>query len=322
MNAVVIDSFGEPGTLRDMPTLEPAPKQVLVRVNVAGVNPADWKMRDGKMGERKMPMVLGQDFAGTVAWFGDGVLGFSPGERVFGIARTFGGYAEFTIGLPDAHGEPIAAIPAGVTDEQAAALPTPGLTALAALETLGVRDGTTLLVHGAAGAVGTLATQLAHARKARVIGTIKGGSADEVRELGVDDVIDTNFGTAIQGVRELVPGGVDAVLDLVSTDADEVAAFASVLRPGGRLVSTNHVADEEAFKAQGFTAVNIVMNETPQSSPESLTQLAQMVADGTLVVRIAGEAPIARAADILDEGKSGHLKGKMVLRVARALVPA
>jgi NADPH:quinone reductase-like Zn-dependent oxidoreductase len=318
MHAVVIDAFGEPGTLREMPVLEPAAKQVLVKVNVAGVNPADWKAREGKSGDHKMPLVLGQDFAGTVAWFGDGVADFTPGERVFGIARTFGGYAEYTIALPDVHAEPIATIPTGVTDEQAAALPTPGLTALASLEMLGVGKGTTLLVHGAAGAVGMIATQLAHARGAHVIGTIKGGSADSVRSLGVGDVIDSETTDVVASVKELAREGIDAVLDLVSADAEANAVFADVLRPGGALVSTNHIANVELFTARGLTATNISMNKTPQSSPESLLQLARMVADGSLVVRIAGRRPIARAAEVLDEGESGQLQGKVVLRVAES----
>jgi NADPH:quinone reductase-like Zn-dependent oxidoreductase len=312
MRAIVIDRFGERGSLREVPAPEPGPDQVLVKVGAAGVNPIDWKIRDGGRGERKMPMVLGQDFAGTVARAaGD----FVEGTRVFGIARTYGAYAEYTVALLRAHGEPIAPIPDGVTDVQAAALPTPGLTALASLEILGVKAGTTVLIHGSTGGVGCVATQLAHRRGAQVLGTIRGGSADYARSLGADEVIDTATADPIAAAKAKHPDGIDAVLDLVSTDKDANAKFADVLRAGGQLVTTNHVADEAFFKQRGLSATNVVMNQTPQSSPVGLTQLAQMVAEGTLKLNIAGEKPFAEAPDVLDQGKSGKLHGKFVLRV-------
>ena len=313
MRAIVIDKFGERGSLREMPVPEPGRDQVLVQVTAAGVNPIDWKIRDGTRGDRKMPMVLGQDFAGIAAQ-ASGL--FAAGTRVFGIARTYGGYAEYTLALLNAHAEPVAAIPDGVTDVQAAALPTPGLTALASLEILGVRAGTTILIHGATGGVGCVATQLAHQRGAVVIGTIRGSSADHARSLGADEVIDTASADPVAVVNAGHAGGIDAVLDLVSTDKDANAKFADVLRPGGKLVTTNHVADEALFAQRGLVAVNVVMNQTPQSSPEGLTQLARLVADGKLKVIIAGERPLADGPSVLDDGKAGKLHGKIVLSIA------
>jgi NADPH:quinone reductase-like Zn-dependent oxidoreductase len=313
MRAIVIDKFGERGSLREMPVPEPAQGQMLVKVATAGVNPIDWKIRDGMRGERKMPMVLGQDFAGTVA---RAAGPFAEGARIFGIARTYGGDAEYTVALLGAQAEPVAPIPDGVTDVQAAALPTPGLTALAAVEILGVRSGTAILIHGATGGVGCVATQLAHQRGAYVIGTIHGGSADYARSLGADKVIDTTSVDPVAAVKASHSGGIDAVLDLVSMDKEANAKFADVLRPGGKLVTTNHVADEALFKQRGLSAVNVVMNQTPQSSPEGLTELARMVAAGKLKLNIAGERPLADAPSVLDDGKAGKLHGKIVLRVA------
>jgi len=283
-----------------------------VKIGAAGVNPIDWKIREGTRGERKMPMTLGQDFAGTVEQASGR---FAQGTRVFGIARTNGAFAEYTVALLNAHGEPIAPIPDGVTDVQAAALPTPGLTALASVEILCVKAGTTILIHGSTGGVGCVATQLAHQRGAHVIGTIHGGSADYARSLGADEVIDTAKADPIAAVKAKHPDRVDVVLDLVSTDKDANGKFADVLRAGGKLVTTNHVADEDFFKQRGLSAVNVVMNQTPQSSPEGLTQLAQMVAAGKLKLNIAGEKPFTEAPDVLDQGKAGKLHGKFVLQI-------
>ena len=181
MRAFAIDDYGQIGTLRELPAPEPAAGQVLIRVTAAGVNPVDWKTRDGPGGSKPLPLILGQDFAGVVER-GDGASEPREGARVFGVARTHGSYAEQTLVAAGSHGEPIAPIPDGVSDEQAAALPTAGLTALASLEILGVRQGSTVLILGASGGVGGFATQIAHHRGARVIGSAR-SDPERVRAL-------------------------------------------------------------------------------------------------------------------------------------------
>jgi NADPH:quinone reductase-like Zn-dependent oxidoreductase len=313
MRAIVIDQFGEKGSLREIPDPRPGADEILVRVTAAGVNPIDWKVRDGKAGPRAFPLVLGQDFAGVVEAAGANVTRLREGQRVFGVARAHGSYAEKTVVPTIVQEQPVAAIPDGVNDDQAAALPTPALTALASIEWLGVADGTVLLIAGVAGAVGGFASQIAKARGAHVIGTVKGGSgAAEAHALGADEVIDAEAGDPFDQVKEAQPGGIDAVLDLVS-DGETLKKNAAILKPGGKLITTVHVADEAWFTARGLKAYNIVMNQTPQSSPEGLETVARLVLDGTLTVRIAQTSPLAEGAAVLDGVKAGRIHGKAIL---------
>jgi NADPH:quinone reductase-like Zn-dependent oxidoreductase len=310
MRAIVIDRFQTPGSLRDIP--EPAldPDSVLVRITYAGVNPVDWKIRDGVSSKHPFPLVLGQDFAGVVERVGEQVDRVATGARVFGCARDHGSYAEETVIRDRQADSPFTTIPEGVTDQQAAALPTPGLTALASLEILGVARGTKLLVVGAAGAVGSAAVQIARQRFATVAAVVRPGQEGKVRELGADEVYESN--DELVAARRDRP--FDAVLDLVS-DAEALKHAAPLLRKGGKLVTTIHVADEVWFHEHGIVATNVVMNETPQSSPRGLDELARMVAAGTLIVDVGSVEPFDQAACVLDEVKTGKLSGKVLLRV-------
>ncbi|HEV7180293.1 MAG TPA: alcohol dehydrogenase catalytic domain-containing protein, partial [Candidatus Baltobacteraceae bacterium] len=183
MKAVVVEHLGEAGSLRDVPTPQPQTGEVLVRVSAAGVNPIDWKTRDG--GRRKMPFVLGQDFAGIVVAVGPNTHRYALGDRIFGIARTHGSYAEFTIVPEDDNAQPICKIPDGVGDADAAALPTAGLTALAAIDILNLRDGARIAVIGVTGGVGGFTAQIAHSRGLYVIGAGHSGHEAAAREFGV-----------------------------------------------------------------------------------------------------------------------------------------
>lgn len=315
MRAFAIDRAGETGSLRDLPVPALESGSVLVRVRAAGVNPIDWKNREGRYGHAgPFPKILGQDVAGVVERVADGVTAFTAGDRVFGIARKHGGYAQYTIVPAQAQGEPLATIPDGLSDEQAAALPTPALTALAALEILGMREDKTVLILGAAGAVGGFAVQMARARGARVAGTVSGNAA-EAQALGADDVFDTKSGDVYAAIRQRYPDGVDAVLDLVSSDGEAIKKLAAVMRRGATIVSTNHVADEGWFASGGMKAVNIVMNETPQSSRAGLDRVARMALDGTITVRVAAVRPLAEGGDVLNRMQNHTLDGKVVLAV-------
>jgi NADPH:quinone reductase-like Zn-dependent oxidoreductase len=314
MHAITIDHPGESGSLKEIPNERPRSGEILVRVSVAGVNPIDWKLRD-RAGDGRMPLTLGQDFAGTVEAAGDGAGDFAPGDRVFGVARAHGSYAEFTSVPVAAQDSPIGKIPNRVSDEEAASLPTPGLTALAALDQLHVGRGTTILITGAAGAVGALATQLAHQRGAHVIAVVK-GTPDAIRGLGADAIIEADAANLIATARERYPNGIETILDVVSSDREAAMQVAGLLRAGGAIVSTNHALDVEALVRRGCQASNIVMNETPQSSRGSLELLAGLIADGKLLVRIGHEFPLHDAPRVLDETKAGRMPGKTVLRVA------
>jgi NADPH:quinone reductase-like Zn-dependent oxidoreductase len=306
MRAVVIDRFATPGQVRDVPPPVVEPDAIVVRITVAGINPIDWKVRDGKAGDRPFPLVLGQDFAGVVESAGDRVHRVKAGDRVFGIARDHGSYAGRTLVRDDLHDSPFSIIPDGVTDEQAAALPTPGLTALASIAALEVGEGTEILILGAGGSVGCTAVQIARGKGARVTAVVRANQRQRVLDLGARE--------AVESIDGLKPGTFDAVLDLIS-DGETLKKNAPLLKKDGLLVTTIHVADVDWFRAHGVTAINIGLAETPESSPQGLDELAQLVAERKLAVEVAGEKPLSDAAAVLDAVKAGKLSGKIVLKV-------
>jgi NADPH:quinone reductase len=312
VKAVVIDHFKEPGAFRDVPEPVLEPDAVIVRVTRAGINPIDWKVRDGEAGARKFPLVLGQDVAGVVESAGERVSRIKIGDRVLGCARSGGGYAERTMIREGQHDSPFSIIPEGITDAQAAALPTPGLTALGSLELLGVAKGTPLLVVGAAGSVGSAAVQIAHDRGAHVTAVVRPGQSPEAKQSGADDVSES-IDDLLAAVRSGKTSPFETVLDLVN-DGETLKKNVDLVRKGGKLVTTIHVADEKWFGEHEIEAININLAETPQSSPDGLDRLTRMVAGGTLRVELT-EKPLAEAPSVLDDVKSGKLKGKIVLVV-------
>src|ERR1700722_7758826 len=187
----------------------------LIRVTYAGVNPIDYKLVDRLTAASTYPFVLGADFAGVIERVPSGAHDFRVGDRVFGMARTHGAYADYTAIAPGVKTDPFAAIPEGVTDEQATALPIPAITALGSLELMGVKAGQRVVVMGATGGVGGYAVQMARSRGAHVIATVR-GDADTARLLGAEEVYDTNTGDVIAALRAAHPDGADAVLDLVN----------------------------------------------------------------------------------------------------------
>ena len=309
MKALMIEHLGETGAIRDVPTPQPGNGEVLVRITAASVNPVDWKIRDG--GTRPMPFVVGQDFAGIVVSTGPNAFKYTIDDRVFGIARGHGSYAQFTV-LPEADNQsPICKIPEDVGDADAAALPTAGLTALAALEMLGVTKDTRLLILGATGGVGSFATQMAHARGAHVIGTGKSTHESDAKQYGVDEFVAYDKRDVVEALEGKA---VDAIIDLVD-DEETIERLHPIVRQGGSILSTIGALDADRWRDRGITAHNLVMNETPQSSHAGLRELVRMVEDGTVRVKIGAERDLHDAAQALEDSKAGKVDGKMVITV-------
>ncbi len=229
------------------------------------------------------------------------------------MARTHGSYAEYTAVTPAATMEPLARIPDGVADDQAAALPIPAVTALRTVDLLEVTAGQHVVVMGATGGVGGYAVQMARSRGAHVIATVRGDAA-EARRLGAEEVYDSQATDVIDALRAAHPGGADAVLDLVS-GPDVIRRDAEVIRPGGRLVSTIFAADEGWFAERQITAYNHASSANPLISPQGLTTVAQMLADGTITARIRSTVDLDAAGQVLDELRRGGLRGKAVIRL-------
>ena len=312
MRAFAVRSFGEPASVYDLPA-PTADAEVLIRVRFAGVNPLDSNLLGRLTAASSYPFVVGIDFAGVAERVPAGAHGLQAGDRVFGMARTHGSYAEYTSVSPAAAMEPLARIPDGVADDQAAALPIPAVTALRTVELLEVTAGQHVVVMGATGGVGGYAVQMARSRGAHVIATVR-GDADEARRLGAEEVYDSQAVDVIDALHADHPDGVDAILDLVN-GPDAIRRDAEVIRPGGRLVSTIFAADEAWFAERHITAHNHASNKNPLISPQGLTTVAQMLADGTITARIRSTVELAAAAQVLDDLRRGGLRGKAVIRL-------
>ena len=312
MRAFAVRSFGEPASAQDLP-VPTAPALVLIRVLFAGVNPLDNNLLGRLTAASPYPFVVGIDFAGVAERVPAGVPGLRAGDRVFGMARTHGSYAEYTAVDPAAAMEPLARIPDGVADDQAAALPIPALTALRTVELLEVAAGQEVVVMGATGGVGGYAVQMARSRGAHVIATVR-GDADEARRLGAEEVYDSKTVDVIEALRADHPDGVDAVLDLIS-GPEPIRRDAEVIRAGGRLISTIFAADEGWFAERQITAHNHASTENPLISPQGLATVAQMLGDGTITSRIRSTVELGAAGQVLDDLRRGALHGKAVIRL-------
>ncbi|HET6293935.1 MAG TPA: NADP-dependent oxidoreductase [Kribbella sp.] len=301
MQAVVFEEFGGPEVLRFKEIEEPhaGPGEVRVAVRAAGVNPADFKIRRGwfeAMAKTTFPAVPGYELAGVVDEVGEGVTEFAVGDEVVGWGKA-GSYAQYAVaGI-------VAVKPAGVPFEQAVALPVAGETSARVLRQLGLKAGETLLVHGAAGGVGSVGAQLAVSLGATVIGTASPANHDYLRSLGV---IPVEYGDGlVERVRAVAPNGVDAVYDV----AGKGALKASIELRGGtdRIVT---IADPTAgdlgvaFSAGGGS---------PEETKAGLAEQLQQVADDKLKLTVAETFALRDAPKAQELSEAGHVNGKFVL---------
>jgi len=312
MRAFAVRSFGEPASVQDLP-VPAVDDAVLIRVRFAGVNPLDNNLLGRLDAHSSYPFVVGIDFAGVAERVPAGDHGLRVGDRVFGMARTHGSYAERTGVALAAAMEPVAKIPDTVADDQAAALPTAAATALRTVDLLEVAAGERVVVMGATGGVGGYAVQMARSRGAHVIATVRGDDG-EARRLGAEEVYDSQAVDVIDALRAAHPDGVDAVLDLFN-GPDAIKRDADVIRPGGRLVSTIFAADEGWFALRQITAHNHSSRGNPLISPQGLATVGQMLADGTITTRIGSTVDLDGAGQVLEDLHHGRLHGKAVIRL-------
>jgi len=307
MSAVEIPTWGDADLLvlheRAMPSY--GPHEVLVRIDAVGVNPVDFKVRGGNysaaFGEN-FPMVLGRDFAGQVLAVGAEVSAWKVGDDVLGTLRMaprLGCYATHIVVSDTA----MALRPAGLDATRAAGLPVAGLTAWQALvEMAGVVAGQRILVQAAAGGVGHLVVQLAKFLGAHVTATASPSNHDFLRELGADEVIDYNTTRFEDVVSDL-----DAVIDCVGGDVLDRSLH--VLKPGGIAITMAARPDNELAESLGVRVALIFV----RPDAVQLQGLADMVADGRLVVHVEQTFPLAAAKDAHLNQETGHVRGKVVL---------
>ncbi|MHB8572591.1 MAG: NADP-dependent oxidoreductase [Candidatus Dormibacteria bacterium] len=309
MKAYALDAFGEDGTVRQLEAAEPGPGEVRVRVAAASLNAMDWKTTRGLLKdymEHRFPLVPGFDFSGTVIDTGPGVVGFRPGERVFGgVGKPFLG-AGTLAQQATVSASSIAHTPEGVSDSVAATIGVAGVTALVMLEAAGVAAGDAILIIGASGGVGSFAVQMARHAGARVLAVGRAENEQYLKSLGATEVIDYTAGDLIPAVRRLAPEGVAAIVDLVS-DAARLMQLAEVVRDGGAIVSAGGAAPEAA--GRGIRGANIMGSATT----ERLERVVQLLVSGAIKAPGIQTFPLEQAAGAIREIAGGHVRGKLVV---------
>jgi NADPH:quinone reductase-like Zn-dependent oxidoreductase len=312
VKAIVQHELGGPEVLRicEVAAPEPIPTEVQVRVRAAGVNPVDFKTRQGKgmaavLGEP--PFTVGWDVCGEVTAVGTGVTRFEVGDDVFGMPwfpRQAGAYAEY-VTAPSRH---FARKPHAFSIEEAGALPLAGLTAWQiVVDTIRVQDGDDVLIHGGAGGVGHLAVQIAAARGAAVTATARREQADLLARLGAARTFDYRDDDFDRRVSDL-----DSVIDFTGGYGERSLA---VLRPGGTLVSVPSGVDprlRELGEVQRKRVIGILV----EPDPVGLAGLCDLIERGRLEIEVDRVFDLERAGDAHRHAeRGGHGAGKIVLRV-------
>jgi len=313
MRAAAIDAAGGPDaiTLHTLPVPKPDADEVLIAVHTAGVATWDEGVRQHpeQLKHSHFPLVLGTDGSGVIAGVGLQVRGFKPGDAVYTYSwdNPKGGfYAEY-VAVP---AKLVGHVPQGMSLRDAGAIATTALTAIQGIDdALHLKSGDTLIIHGAAGGVGSLALQFARLRGARVLATASGEDAAKfVKGLGAEAVVDARQGDIAAAARQFAPPGIDAVLALAGGDALERCIDA--LRPGGRVAFPFGVHPEPRPRAglstKGYDAV---------SGLQEFERLNQAILAAKLQVPIAAEYPLADAARAHERLDAGHVLGKVVLRI-------
>ncbi len=308
MYAVRIQSYGGPELLKyeEVPRPHPGHGEILIKVHAAGINPVDWKVREGYLKQRanyRLPLIPGWDFSGVVAGFGEGAVRFGEGDEVFGRGDLFrdGSYAEYVVERE----EDAEYKPKSVDHIRASAIPLAALTAWQSLfEAANLQSGQSILIHAAAGGVGHLAVQLAKWAGARVIGTASKNNQEFLSELGVDEAID------YQATRfEDVVHNIDIVLDTMGGDTQKRSW--KVLAKGGILVSIVSPPSKEEAKSYDVRPAFVFV----QNNATQLAEIADLVDSGLLIPHVEKVLPLSEAQQAQELSKAGHIRGKIVLRI-------
>ncbi|MFI6090884.1 NADP-dependent oxidoreductase [Streptomyces sp. NPDC051218] len=295
MKRVSFTEFGGPDVLRLEDADEPhaGPGQIRIAVRAAGVNPVDWRVREGqKLGAHpvELPAGVGLDASGVVDEVGEGVEGVEVGDHVFGEGSCT--YAEFAVLGAWAR------MPEGLTFEEAAGYPSVVETALRIIDQVGVRAGQTLLVSGASGGVGSAVLQIARERGITVIGTAGAANQDYLRGLGA---VPTTYGDGwVERVRQL--GNVDAALDLAGS-----GVIRELVELTGDPRTVISIAD------LGAPEFGVRFSGVAGSVPEALAEAADLISRGRLHIPVEKSYALADAAAAHIDSQAGHTRGRRVV---------
>ena len=312
MKSVQIKGYGGSEVVeinRNAPPLnDPSVGMVLVKVKTAGINPADWKIREGymqKMIPLQFPSTMGMDFSGVIEKVGNSVPDLKRGDEVYGQAGVVNGGSGAFAEMALAKGDSMAHKPKTLTHQEAAALPLAGVSAWQALvETIKLTKGQKILIHGGGGGIGSIAIQLAKHLGAYVATTVSTNDKQFAKELGAVEVIDYKSQTF-----EDLPYDYDAVLDTVG--GETYTRSFKILKKGGMIVSMLEQSNQELMSRFGVKAIS----QFTQVNRGRLTRLAQWVDQNNIRVNIDKTFPLEEAAKALDYQKNVHPRGKVVLAI-------
>lgn len=315
MKACIIDNFGGRDRLKitDIPKPEAGDGEVLVRIKAVGVNPVDWKIREGRLKDafpHEFPLIPGWDMAGVVEAVGHSARRFAPGDEIYAYARRpviqKGTYAEY-ITLPESY---ITRKPKNLSMVEAASIPLTALTAYQALFDAGrLQKGQSVFILGASGGVGSSAVQLAAEKGARVIALASNRNHDYLKSLGASGTIDYERGDFITGLGELVPDGVDLVFDCHGGDTLQRGLLC--VRSGGNLVSITETVDEDSLKNRDvrFTFTFVEPNV------RQLDHIRDLIESGRFKANVTRTFPFAEVKKAHEAMETGHTRGKIVLEM-------
>ena len=314
MKAMRIHQYGGPDVLtcEHIPRPRCKPGEVLIKVHAIGVNPVDWKLREGYVRsilDIPMPAILGADVAGIVEETGTDAGKFKPGDEVYSMIGLTGAYAEFVTAAENL----VAAKPGTADYVHAASVPLAALTAWQSLFDHGkLAAGQTVLVHAAAGGVGMFAVQFARSHGATVIATASANNAAFVLGLGANKAVD--FRTGATGVSA---GSVDLVLDMVG--GDTVRHCLDVLKPGGKLIRVSPGSEDITAQAAAGKVEVIPMMVTPNA--EQLREIAELIDAGSVTTEVQASFALEDAAQAHQLSALGHTRGKIVLTCGEEPAP-
>jgi alcohol dehydrogenase len=313
MKAAQMKGYGSSDEVIEINENVPAPNdpsagKVLVKIKAAGINPIDWKIREGYMQQMiplQFPSPLGMDFSGIIEKVGQGVSEFRQGDEVYGQASILSGgsgaFAEMALANADA----IAHKPKSLSPQEAAGLPLVGVSAWQALvETIGLQKNQKILIHGGAGGIGSVAIQIAKHLGSYVATTVSTNDKQFAKELGADEIIDYKTQTFEELIRDY-----DAAFDTIG--GETYSRSFKVLKRGGIIVSMLEQPNQELMKQFGVKAIF----QFTQVNRDRLTKLAQWVDQNNIRVNVDKTFPLEEAGKALDYQRDVHPRGKVVLAI-------
>ncbi|WP_372369662.1 NADP-dependent oxidoreductase [Candidatus Uabimicrobium sp. HlEnr_7] len=313
MRAMIIEEFGGEEKIKsvDVPKPQPQDNEILVKIAYAGVNPVDWKIREGMIEQllpHVFPIILGWDMAGTVESIGSKVSSYKVGDKVYGYCRKpqvqHGCYAEY-ITVDE---EAIALLPEKLNFAEAAGIPLVGLTAWQCLfDFANLQAGETVLIHAGAGGIGSLAIQFAKHKGAKVYTTASAKNHEYVKNLGADYVIDYNTSDFVDVILQEEPQKLNVVYDTVGGETQQKSA--ALIKEGGTLVSIVSPPDESLAPniKSGFVFVS--------PNAKQLKEISNLIKEDKVQIPAITEMKLEEAAEALRINREGHVRGKLVLKV-------